>query len=162
MRSLLTGTLGLTVLAVAALVLTVKRLPRPGEAIAWKRLRGLYLAAISAQAVHFAEELSSGFYQRFPEQLGLAPWSVGAFIGINGTWLAIWLTSLLALRRFFRVAIFPAWFLALAGVVNGVAHPLLALRVGGYFPGLSTSPLVFVAGLLLVQELRRATTPRFM
>jgi hypothetical protein len=160
LQSLLTGTIALTVLAVVALLLTVSRWPRTIEAVAWRRLRVVYLAAIGSQAAHFAEELSNGFYLRFPEQLGLSPWSPNAFIILNGFWLVVWVVSLLGLRRYFRVAAFPAWFLALAGIVNGVAHPLLALRVGGYFPGLFTSPLVFVAGLLLLRELNRATTPR--
>lgn len=41
--------------------------------------------------------------------------------------------------------------------MNGVAHPLLALSVGGYFPGLYTSPLVLLLGAALCRELVRAT-----
>ena len=35
-----------------------------------------------------------------------------------------------------------AGFLAIGMVLNGIVHPLLSVRAGGYFPGLVTSPLV--------------------
>ena len=38
--------------------------------------------------------------------------------------------------------------------MNGLAHPLLAARTGGYFPGLFSSPLVgVVVGVLLLRRL---------
>jgi len=157
-RSMLVGTLGLTILAVASFAITVTRRPRSLTSPQLRRLRLFYLGAIACQAAHFAEELSSGFYVRFPEQLGLTSWPEGAFVGLNVFWLVVWVVSLSGLSHSFRLAVFPAWFLALAGVANGIAHPLLALRVGGYFPGLLTAPLVGVAGLFLIRELRRATT----
>jgi hypothetical protein len=32
------------------------------------------VATLLIQFAHFGEEYASGFYERFPEQLGLAPW----------------------------------------------------------------------------------------
>jgi hypothetical protein len=55
--------------------------------------------------------------------------------------------------------LFPLWFLGIACALNGLAHPLLALRSGGYFPGLITSPLVGVAGVLLLWRTLRVTAP---
>lgn len=52
------------------------------------------------------------------------------------------------------------WFLGIAGVVNGVAHPALAqlaLRAGSYFPGLITSPLIGGLGLTLLRRLTSIT-----
>jgi hypothetical protein len=43
---------------------------------------------------------------------------------------------------------------------NGVAHPLLSMRTGGYFPGLVTSLLVGVIGILLLRRLALITEPR--
>ena len=56
-------------------------------------------------------------------------------------------------------AFFAAWFLAIAGMVNALAHPSLAVAAGGYFPGLVSAPLVGVASFWLWLELRRATRP---
>ena len=61
----------------------------------------------------------------------------------------------LARRR--QVALFPLWFLGIAGVANGLAHPLLALNAGAYFSGLVTSPLVAIVGALLLARLVRVT-----
>jgi len=44
---------------------------------------------------------------------------------------------------------FPIWCFAIAAIVNGIAHPLLAVAARGYFPGLITSPVVGVVGVLL-------------
>ena len=62
------------------------------------------------------------------------------------------------LARRWQVALFPLWFLGVAGVANGLFHPLLALDAGGYFPGLVTSLLVAAVGLLLLAQLARVTT----
>jgi len=51
--------------------------------------------------------------------------------------------------------LFSIWFLAIASAVNGVAHPVLSLVSGGYFPGLWSSPLVGVAGVFLLRALPR-------
>ncbi len=48
-----------------------------------------------------------------------------------------------------HLAFFPVWFFAIAAIVNGVAHPLPAVAARGYFPGLITSPVVGVVGVLL-------------
>ncbi len=37
--------------------------------------------------------------------------------------------------------------------MNGVVHPLLAVASGGYFPGLWSSPLVGIVGVLLLRAL---------
>jgi hypothetical protein len=42
-------------------------------------------------------------------------------------------------------------------MLTGMAHPLMAAASGGYFPGLTTSPVIGVAGLLLWSRLRSAT-----
>lgn len=72
-------------------------------------------------------------------------------------WLAIWSLSAwgLAVRR--RAAPFPLWFLGIAGLANGVAHPALSVLSGGYFPGLVTSPVFGLAGVLLLRRLLLVT-----
>jgi len=48
--------------------------------------------------------------------------------------LAIWVLALFAARAGLVIALFPLWFLGLGMVLNLLAHPILALRAGGYFP----------------------------
>jgi hypothetical protein len=157
LRSILVGTAGLSIAAVIALVLT---LARDGVSADPKRLRSavhLAIIAILFQVIHFAEELATGFHQRFPELLGLAPWPLGFFVSFNLIWLGAWIFSVFGLAARWRVALFPLWFLGLGCVANGIAHPLFSLRTGGYFPGLFTSPVVGVAGVLLLRWLFRVT-----
>jgi len=157
LRSALLGTAGLTAACLVALVLTLTR--GPVTATREQRVVVARLAAFAllAQAAHFAEELATGFNRQFPEVLGLAPWSAQFFVAFNAVWLAIWSLSIPAVGCGFRPALFPLWFLGIGSVLNGVAHPLLALRAGGYFPGLLTCPLVAVAGVLLLGGLARLT-----
>jgi hypothetical protein len=157
LRSILLGTAGLGAAAIAAAVLTVMRGGIAAGAAELRAAARVAAVAVLLQAAHFAEEAATGFRERFPELLGLAPWSPRFFVSFNLFWLAVWAQSLRGLAARRRLALFPLWFLALAGVANGVAHPLLAARVGGYFPGLFTSPLVGVAGLVLLRRLLRLT-----
>jgi hypothetical protein len=149
LRSELVGTAGLSAAALAALLLTVRRTPVADDRVGRQRTTLVYAALVMAQALHAAEEYATGFYSAFPSMLGLAPWPIGFFLAFNLTWLAVWIASAIGLRAGQAAAYFPAWFLAIAAIGNGVAHPLLAIRAGGYFPGLVTSPLLAVGGILL-------------
>ena len=59
-----------------------------------------------------------------------------------------------------RLALFPVWFFAIAAVANGIAHPVLAVVGHGYFPGLITSPVLGVLGVLLGLRLLELTRRR--
>jgi hypothetical protein len=109
------------------------------------------------QAAHFGEELTTGFHTQFPQRFGLAPWPTSFFVVFNLAWLVIWCVAVALLRSGGRAAAFPIWFLAIAGLANGVVHPALAFSVGGYFPGLWTSPAIGIAGLLLLRWLVQTT-----
>lgn len=156
-RSILVGTSGLAVAGVAAFILTVAR---SGVVAGTHVLRSAVhtaMLAVALQAGHFVEETATGFPQRFLEALGLTPWSQRFYVWFNVAWLLVWAASSWGLAARLRVALFPLWFLGIACVVNGIAHPALALRTGGYFPGLITSPLVGVAGILLVRQLAKVS-----
>jgi hypothetical protein len=148
MRSFLVGTLGLDLALLLALALAFRR---RGSAAAARPL----LVGVTAQAAHFVEELVTGFAEQFPRVLGLAPWPTAVFVGFNVGWLVLWLVAAARLARGGRAAAAGAWFFALAGMANGVAHPLLALRAGGYFPGLWTAPVVGLAGVLVWRRMWR-------
>jgi hypothetical protein len=157
LRSVLIGTMGLGAVAAVALYLTVSRGGVGGSAAELGRTLRWGALATLLQAVHFAEELLGGFERRFPELLGLAPWPASFFVTFNLLWLAIWGLSLWGLAGRHRAALFPLWFLGIAGLVNGLAHALLSLLAGGYVPGLFTSPLGAIAGLFLLARLSTIT-----
>jgi uncharacterized membrane protein YhdT len=160
-RSEFIGTAGLTAAALAALLLTLGRTPIARDRIGCRKTTLLYAALVLAQALHAAEEYATGFYIAFPSLLGLAPWPAGFFLALNLTWLAVWTVSAVGLRVGRAVADVPAWFLAIAAIANGLAHPLLAIRAGGYFPGLITSPLLAVGGILLWRRLMEVTAVKW-
>jgi protein-S-isoprenylcysteine O-methyltransferase Ste14 len=160
LRSQLVGTAGLSAAALAAVLLTLGRTPVAGASTARQRTSLLYAALVLVQALHAAEEYVTGFSVAFPSSLGLAPWPPTFFLAFNGVWLAIWIAAGIGLRAGNHVAHAPVWFLAIAAIANGVAHPLLAIRAGGYFPGLITSPLLAVGGVLLWRRLMVMTESR--
>jgi hypothetical protein len=110
--------------------------------------------------VHFAEEYLTRFHERFPRMLGIAQWSDEFFVTFNVLWVAVWAVSAIGVWSNVRAAFFPAWFLAIGMVVNGVAHPLLAVANRGYFPGLITSPVVGVVGALFGLRLWQVTAAK--
>ena len=147
----------LGLLALIAWRLAYARQLQADDAPARKAAAMFLLVATLVQAAHFIEEATTGFHAAFPAFFGQPPIPLAAFVSFNVTWLLIWLASVPGTYSANRFALFAAWFLALAGMLNGIAHPLLAAAVGGYFPGLVTSPFIGIAGLLLWQRLRRAT-----
>ena len=147
--------LGFAALAALLLTLTLRSPPeRREERLAAARVLAF---ATAAQGLHFGEEAATGFHHRLGGLLGLPgiPWSL--FVVFNLAWLGIWVASVLGLRSNRAPAFFAAWFLAIAGTINGIAHPLLAVAAGGYFPGLLSSPLVGIASVWLGLRLRWAT-----
>jgi hypothetical protein len=120
------------------------------------------IVVLALQSLHFAEEFVTGFYRLFPQRLGLHEWSAEFFVAFNAVWLALWLgaTAAAIAHRFTAIAAALLWFLAIAAVGNGIAHPVLAVLTGGYFPGLITAPILGVAGILLIRDLGRQADPR--
>ncbi len=160
LRSVLQGLIPLGMMILVALYLTVTRPVRERDSAARKRLAHIAVAAITLQLFHFLEEASQSFEQRYPDLLGLSPWSSDIFVSFNLFWIVTWVISVVALRWNLLAALFPIWFLGIACVVNAVAHPLMALAAGGYFPGLWTSPFSGLVGALLLYQLSLYTGSR--
>jgi hypothetical protein len=156
-RSILLGTAGLSVALLASLLLTFVRAPLTASRAERRAAGRVAAAALLVQCAHFGEELVTGFPQRFPEQLGLAPWSSSFFVSFNLFWLVVWALSCWGLAAGRRPALAALWFLGIAAVVNGIAHPVLSVLARGYFPGLITSPFLGVIGLVLVRHLASIT-----
>jgi hypothetical protein len=144
--------------AVALVAVSLSRRPSPALRTVERGAASRALAVTTAlQGAHFAEEAIAGFPERLGSVFGLPAMPLAVFIAFNVVWLGIWAASVPGVRSGRRPALFAAWFLALAGMLNGVAHPLLALRSTSYFPGLWTAPVVAVAALWLWARLIRAT-----
>jgi hypothetical protein len=159
MLSVLPSLVVLGLAALAALFLARTRRSPPERAAERNAAARALVVTLGIQAIHFAEEAATGFPYRLGARLGLPSMSFSFFVVFNLVWLGIWLASVPGLRSARVAAFFAAWFLAIAGIANGVAHPLLAVTAGGYFPGLVTSPLAGLAGLWLYVRLGRATRP---
>lgn len=160
MSGLVPSIVALGLVALAALQVTLGR-TCPVELTKEQAAAAKMLAiATVVQTAHFIEEWATGFHIRFPALFGLDPIPLSVFVALNLAWIVLWIVSIPLIRRARQAAFFAAWFLAIAGMVNGIAHPMLAIRTGGYFPGLFSSPLIGLAGLFLWQRLKAATLIR--
>lgn len=158
MLSVIPSVVVLGLVACVAACFTLGR-SSPVEAVTDRVVASTFLGvATVVQGAHFAEEWATGFHVRFPALIGLDPMPLSFFVTFNLVWLAIWIISIPFLQVGRTPAFFAAWFLAIAGMLNGVAHPMMAISSDGYFPGLITSPVVGIAGVLLWQRLRTATS----
>jgi hypothetical protein len=157
--SLLPSILVLGLAALAAVGLAQSR-PSPLQNATERSVaaRALVLALV-VQAIHFGEETLTGFPERLGALLGLPAMPMSFFLIFNLAWLAVWVLSVPGLRAARAAAFFAAWFLAIAGMINAIAHPLLAVAAGGYFPGLVSSPFIGAAAAWLWLRLREATEP---
>ena len=150
MLSILPSAIALGMAGIVALFLTLSRRWADFDT---EHLRYAVLIAAGTtgiQAIHFSEELHGGFHEQFPGVFGFPPMTLAFFVSFNVAWLGIWALSTWGLARRRHVALFPLWFLGVAGVANGL---LLAVSVAGYFPGLATSLLIAAVGALLLARL---------
>ena len=131
------------------------RRPVDGDLASKERTARLFLLGLAVRCMHFMVEFLTHFQDRFPVLLGLPPWSERFFLAFNLMWLSVWILSAIDLERTYR-----SWFFAIAAVVNGIAHPLLAVVAHGYFPGLITAPVLGVLGVLLWLRLLELTRKR--
>src|SRR4051812_44543174 len=158
-RSMFLGPSVLYGVAIAALLLTIKRTPVKYSSEEIDGVIGLYLIGVAFQCLHFTEEFVTGFYVRAPEFLGFVAWPTEFFVTFNLIWIAVWLVAAVGIRKGIRIAFFPVWFFAIGMVGNAIWHPLLCLATRGYFPGLFTSPFAGVVGAILLTRLWKMTSP---
>jgi formate hydrogenlyase subunit 3/multisubunit Na+/H+ antiporter MnhD subunit len=157
--SLLPSIVILGLAALAAVYQTLTHRPRSTSRGTLKSTAVALAIAASIQAVHFTEEALTDFPGRLGALLGIPAMPMSFFLTFNLCWLTIWAASVPGLRSARPWAFFAAWFLAIAGIINGVAHPALAIASGDYFPGLVTSPFIGVAGIWLLRQLKNAVSP---
>jgi len=155
--SLLPSIFVLGIAAVAAAFLAQHR-DSSADKVMQRSAAGRVLAiATVTQSLHFAEEALTGFPERLGALLGIPAMPMSFFLLFNVAWLGIWAVSVPGVRLARKGAFFAAWFLAIAGMFNAIAHPLLAFAASGYFPGLVSSPFIGAAGVWLWLRLQSAT-----
>ena len=134
---------------------TAKQAPDPKEVLP------LYQVALASQFLHFTEEFATGFYRRWPEEIfHTEPYDLNTFVAINMVSYAAFTLAGLAMAKGVRPLLLIAWFFMLMGVLdNAIQHPIYALKVRGYFPGLYSSSLYWVLGPMLVRRLWAARRP---
>jgi Protein of unknown function with HXXEE motif len=125
----------------------------------------VFLLLILAQAAHSVEEYLTKLYEvlapaRFVSGLISNDLAVGFLVAnaalvVFGLWC--WVVPV---RSGWPAARGFAWFWAALEFGNGLGHSVLALRQGGYFPGVSTAPLLLLFASWLAVLLIRHTGPR--
>jgi hypothetical protein len=116
-------------------------------------------AIVLAQAAHSAEEYVGRLWESFPPArflTGLVSQDLErGFLIINVSLVAFGLWCFFGpVRRAWPSAVPLAWAWAALELVNGIGHPLWALRQGSYTPGVATAPLLLVLAVYLALQLR--------
>ena len=121
-----------------------------------ERILPVYLVALAIQFLHFTEEYIYGFHQRVTEIMpGMPPFDANVFVAFNMIAYCLFLLSGLGMYKGMKSPMIIVWFFTIGGVVgNAIWHPLLAIKVGGYFPGLYTSFAYWIVGPILLKRLR--------
>jgi hypothetical protein len=125
----------------------------------------LYLLALAVQMLHFIEEFITRFYVRFPVEIyHSAPFPVDEFVISQMVLFALLIVGAIGIFKQWKIPMVMVWFLiVMLLIVNAVQHPIYALVVRGYFPGLYTSVAGWVLGPMLFRRVwnaRRQDTVR--
>lgn len=120
-----------------------------------ERVLPIYLIALAIQFLHFTEEYVYGFHLRITELMaGMPPFNVNVFVAFNMIAYCLFLLAGFGMYKGVKFPMIIVWFFVIGGVVgNAVWHPLMSLRVGGYFPGLVTSFAYWIVGPILLKRL---------
>ena len=148
MRSELVGTAALWIALAAAIVVSFSRSRAQSQTLI--AALPIYLVVVALQCLHFAEEFVTGFQRRFPQRFDLEPWPDSFFVIFNAICICVWVLAgaSISAGRTSRVVGVAVWFLTFGAIGNGIAHPVLAIASGGYFPGLITAPVLGFAGVV--------------
>lgn len=127
-----------------------REMPKP------ERVLPFYLLALAIQFLHFTEEYVYGFHLRVGELIkGMPPFTDNTFVAFNMIAYCLFLLAGLGMCKGMKWTMIVVWFFTCAVTLgNAVLHPLLALRVGGYYPGLFTSFAYWIVGPILFMRLR--------
>lgn len=100
----------------------------------------LYLVALAIQFLHFTEEYLTDFTTEMPALLNEPPYPVEFWLTFNMIAYAIFILGGISLfSKNKSYSIIPLFFLLIGVILNSVAHFLISIFTGGYFPGLFTA-----------------------
>jgi hypothetical protein len=118
------------------------------------RILPIYLVALAVQFVHFTEEYLTDFIILLPALINQPPYPEDFWVVFNMIAYAFFILGAVFLfqrkREFFVI---PLFFILVGVVFNGIAHILLAIFVGGYFPGLFTALAYLILGPLVLRRI---------
>ena len=120
-----------------------------------ERVLPIYLIALAIQFLHFAEEYVYGFPYRVSELMaGMPPFKLNVFVTFNMVAYCLFILAALGIYKGVKFSMIIVWFFTFGGAIgNAIWHPLFALKVGGYFPGLYTSFAYLIVGPILLKRL---------
>ena len=128
-----------------------KNTPEPNEILP------IYLFAVGIQMLHFAEEYIMGFCVAMPELVGQSAYPLGYWVVFNMVAYFIFLLGGIVLfKRIKRLMIIPLFFILTGVVLNGIAHVLISIYLGSYFPGLYTAILYLLIAPMIIGKIRAA------
>jgi hypothetical protein len=124
------------------------------------RSRVLFGLLVLGQLVHSCEEFVGRLWESFPPAAAVsravASDPEAGFLAINIGLNAVGVLALAwALWRRRPMALPVGWLFVVIEIVNGVGHPLWAIRQQAYTPGVATAPILLVLAVLLARELWR-------
>ncbi|MEN8721311.1 MAG: hypothetical protein ABF335_00335 [Alphaproteobacteria bacterium] len=123
-------------------LITVLAMPSGKTVYYFRDIAWPFTITLVWQFVHLYEKWVTGFAEVFPRSLGYEPSSLPNYMVLTLANLIVVSSGLYFLRKGTRIGTYAAWFLAMIGFVNGIAHPLLAIIFaddGWYYPGLYTA-----------------------
>ncbi|HET7229676.1 MAG TPA: HXXEE domain-containing protein [Longimicrobium sp.] len=127
------------------------------------RLKPAFLALVSVQALHSAEEYAFRLYEVFPPARLVSGLISGdlrrGFLVFNAALVAFgfW-CYLFPVRRNWPSAAAFAWLWVAIELVNGIGHPAWSVIQRGYTPGVVTALVLLPLALLVARRLGAGQT----
>ena len=131
------------------LLTSFKKMPDPENVLP------VYLIAIAIQLIHFIEEFTTQFFVRFPVEIyNSNPYSANEFVISQMFVYILFIIGALGVYKKWKFTMVFVWFLVIMMyVVNTIQHPIYAIMVKGYFPGLYSSLTGFIMAPILFKKL---------
>ncbi len=124
------------------------------------RDRLVFLALVLTQAAHSVEEYIFRLYDVFaPARFACSLFNGDPAIGfvISNTALVLFGLGcyVFAVRTGHRSTLIWVWIWIIIESINGIAHTVIALAQGAYFPGVATAPLLLMLSMYLFVRVTR-------
>ena len=133
------------------LLMFIKKIPVPET----EKFTPIFLVALAAQFLHFAEEHGTGFISFFGIHYGGVPYHDNLFTWFNMASYALF-TIGYVLGMYFgkRFLLIPAFFFICSGVLgNAIWHVVWVLETGQYQPGFYTALVYWIIAPYLLYKL---------